>query len=139
MEWLKTKILYIAWLQSLAAMLGSLYFSELRHLAPCLLCWYQRILMYPLVLVIMIGILRKDKGIYLYVLPMSILGAIIAFYHILLQNGILLGNIIAPCILGVSCATKYTTYLGFITIPIMSFAAFLLITFCMIIFRNNQK
>lgn len=131
-------ILYIAWIQALVAMIVSLYYSEIKHFIPCALCWYQRILMYPLVIIIAVGILRKDKKLYQYVLPMSILGMIIAFYQILLQNGIL-SEIITPCKVGVSCLAKYTEYLGFITIPVMSFSAFSLITVCLFYHRKFQK
>lgn len=131
-------ILYIAWLQSIVATLGSLYYSEIRHYTPCILCWYQRILMYPLIIIIAVGILRKDKHLYQYVLPMSILGWSIALYHILLQKGILPEGL-APCALGASCTVKYTGYFGFITIPVMSFTAFTVITVCMLLYRKIQK
>ena len=131
-------ILYIAWVQSIIATLGSLYYSEIRHFTPCVLCWYQRILMYPLVIIIAVGILRKDKHLYQYVLPMSILGWLIAFYHVLLQKGIL-PEAIAPCTIGASCITKYTGYFGFITIPVMSLTAFTVIILCMLLLRRNTK
>lgn len=132
-------IVYLAWVQALVATLGSLYFSEIRHFTPCTLCWYQRILMYPLVIIIAVGIMRKDKKLYQYVLPMSTLGALIAFYNVLLQNKFL-PEAIAPCSLGASCLTKYTGYFGFITIPVMSLAAFIVITICMLILkRHNRK
>lgn len=136
---MKVKLfLYIAWVQSIAAMLGSLYYSEIRHFTPCVLCWYQRILMYPLVIIIAIGILRRDKGVYQYVLPMSILGWSIALYHVLLQKGIL-PEAVAPCEIGASCLTKYTGYFGFITIPVMSFTAFTVITMCMLLLRRYSQ
>jgi disulfide bond formation protein DsbB len=131
-------ILYIAWIQSIAALLGSLYYSEIRHFTPCTLCWYQRILMYPLVIIIVVGILRKDTHLHQYVLPLSILGWFIALYHVLLQKGILAESI-APCAIGASCVTKYTGYFGFITIPVMSLTAFTVITICMLIYRKVQK
>ena len=135
---LAKNIVYIAWIQSIVATLGSLYYSEIRHFTPCTLCWYQRILMYPLVIIIAVGILRRDKKLYQYVLPMSILGWFIAFYHVLLQRGII-PEAIAPCTLGASCITKYTGYLGFITIPVMSLTAFTVITLCMIVYRKVQQ
>ncbi len=131
-------VLYLAFIQSIAATAGSLFFSEILHYTPCVLCWYQRILMYPLILIIAVGILRKDKKLYQYVLPLSILGFFIALYHILLQNGIL-PEAVAPCAIGASCAVKYTGYFGFITIPVMSFTAFFVITACMLIYRKFQK
>jgi len=130
---------YLALVQAIAATLGSLYYSEIRHFTPCVLCWYQRILMYPLVIIIIVGILRKDKKMYQYVLPMSILGWFIALYHVLLQKGIL-PEAVAPCEIGASCLTKYAGYFGFITIPVMSLTAFSVIIICMLlIWRNSRK
>ncbi len=121
---------YVAWVMAMVAMAGSLYASEIAHLPPCLLCWYQRILMYPLVVIIAVGILKKDKVLPFYVLPLSILGMGVAFYHYLLQRGIIPDSL-APCSLGVSCTTKYVEFFGFVTIPFLSLAAFTLITICM--------
>lgn len=135
MKIIEKNILYLALIQALLATLGSLYYSEIRHFTPCVLCWYQRILMYPLVIIIAVGILRRDRGLYQYVLPMSVLGMLIAGYHILLQKGFLPESI-APCEIGASCLTKYTGYFGFITIPVMSFTAFTVITLCMLIYRR---
>jgi disulfide bond formation protein DsbB len=131
-------IIYVAWLQTIAATFGGLYYSEVNRFAPCTLCWYQRIMMFPLVLIIAIGILRKDDKIHHYVLPLSLVGWVIAFYHVLLEKG-LLPEAAAPCSLGVSCTTKYVGYLGFITIPVMSLAAFSVIIICMLIFRQLLK
>lgn len=138
MEIIKNNILYIAWLQVLAGMLMSLYFSEILKLPPCVLCWYQRIALYPLVVIIPVGILKKDKNLPLYVLPLSILGMVIALYHNLLYYGVIPENI-DPCTAGVSCTTKLIEWFGFITIPLMSLAAFTLITVCMLVYRKIQK
>jgi disulfide bond formation protein DsbB len=137
-KFLTKYILYIAWTQALVATLGSLYFSEIRHFTPCVLCWYQRILMYPLVIIMAVGILRKDKRLYQYVMPLSILGTLIAFYHVLLQKGIL-PEAVAPCQIGASCTTKFVGYFGFITIPVMSLTAFIVITLCMEFYRRSLK
>lgn len=134
---IQKNIVYIAWIQTLIAVLSSLYFSEIRHFAPCILCWYQRIFMFPLAIIIPVGILRRDKKLYEYVLPLSILGLLIAFYQVLLQVGIL-SERLAPCTQGVSCTVKYVSYFGFITIPVLSLAAFALITVCMLILKKNK-
>lgn len=129
----------IAWLQAFLAMIGSLYFSEIQHLPPCLLCWYQRIVMYPLVVILAVGILRNDKkNLPYYVLPLSIIGWCIALYQVLLQAKILPDSI-APCTTGVSCTTVYGLWLGFITIPMLSLAAFTLINVCMIIMLKYKR
>lgn len=130
--------LYAAWIIAIAAMSGSLFFSEVLHLPPCVLCWYQRILMYPLVLFIPIGILKKNKDLPIYVLPFSVLGILIATYHYLLQRGIIPDSI-APCSEGVSCTTKLIEFFGFVTIPFLSLIAFVLITICMVLYRANAK
>ncbi len=64
----------IAWLTSLVATLGSLYFSEIRLYEPCTLCWYQRIFMYPLVMILLIGIIKKDAKVALYSAALSAVG-----------------------------------------------------------------
>ena len=130
--------LYIAWIQSLVATLGSLYFSEIRHFTPCVLCWYQRILMYPLTIIIAVGIWKKDKKVYRYVLPLTIIGGIIALFHNLLYYKILPESA-APCAAGVSCTTKFFAWFGFITIPLLSLTAFLIITVCMVISMQSKK
>lgn len=126
------KLLYIAWVQSLLAIGGSLYFSEILKFPPCILCWYQRIFIYPLVLIIPVGIMSKDKKLPLYVLPLSITGTVIAIYHNLLYWNIL-PETIAPCIAGASCTTKFVEFFGFVTIPLLSLCAFLIVDACMIL------
>lgn len=125
--------LYIAWLQSVIAMLGSLFFSEIMHFPPCILCWYQRIAMYPLVAILLVGMIKKTKEIAFYVLPLSIIGWLIALYHNLLYFRILPESI-QPCIQGVSCTTKFFALFGFITIPLLSLIAFSVINICIIMY-----
>ena len=85
-QFVQKYILYLAFLQALIATLGSLFFSEILKFPPCVLCWYQRIAMYPLVLILAMGILKKDKNLPLYVLPLSIIGMLIGVYHNLLRR-----------------------------------------------------
>ena len=134
----KENILYFAWIVSLAGMLGSLFFSNVLNFPPCVLCWYQRILLYPLVVIIGVGILRKDRLLHLYVLPLSIIGLIISAYHNLLYYSILPESA-APCIAGISCTTKYINYFGFITIPLLSLVAFILITVSMLLYKKTNN
>lgn len=129
---------YIAWTTALVAMLGSLYFSNVLNFPPCVLCWYQRIFMYPLVFIILVGILRKDKNIAYYVLPLSIAGMLISIYHNLLYYKILPESI-SPCMTGVSCTTKFIEYFGFITIPLLSLAALTIVTVSMILYAKSNK
>lgn len=133
-----TVILYLAWLQALVATVGSLFFSEVMKLSPCVLCWYQRIVMYPLVLVLGVGIVSEDKKVHRYVLPLSVLGTLIALYHNVLYYGIIPESI-QPCTTGVSCTTRFFAWFGFITIPLMSLVAFIVITLCMLFFWRIQQ
>ncbi len=134
----KQKILYIAWAQALVATAGSLYFSEIAHFTPCVLCWYQRICMYPLVVILAVGILEKNKHIYKYVLPLSITGLTLALYHNLLYYRILPEST-APCGFGVPCTAKFFAWFGFVTIPLLSLTAFVVITACMLIYKNVKR
>ncbi len=129
---------YIAWVMALVATIGSLYFSEVRKFAPCILCWYQRICIYPLVLLIPIGIITKDKHLPHYVLSLSIIGMLIAIFHNLLYYGVIPESS-APCITGVSCITKYVEYFGFISLPLLSFLSFVIITISMLIYKSRTK
>lgn len=133
--------LYLAWLQAFVAMLGSLFLSQIMQFPPCDLCWYQRILMYPLVLILAVGIMRKDKNVVWYSLPLTVIGLVIAFYHILLQEGFI-PHALQPCGLSaVTCGAKYINLLGFITIPILSFTAFAIIAGCLAAYTklNEQR
>ena len=119
-------------------MAGSLYFSEVMHLTPCVLCWYQRICMYPLVLVLMAGIFLKDKKVVLYTAPLAFIGWVISVYHNLLYWKILPESI-APCQAGVSCTTKLIEWFGFVTIPFLSCISFTVILLCLGIYWKLRK
>ena len=123
--------LYLAWAQACIATFGSLSFSEVMLYPPCTLCWYQRILMYPLTVILAVGILRRDEGLHQYVLPLSGLGFAIALYHNLLYFGIIPESI-QPCTVGIPCTTVQIEWLGFITIPLMSLTAFTVINACVL-------
>ena len=118
---------------ALTAMLGSLYYSEVAGFVPCTLCWYQRILMYPITLLTLVGIIKQNEHLYFYVLPFSLLGAGVSGYHVLIQNGLFSHP--ATCAVGVPCSLRYVNYLGFITIPLMALTAFGLITAVMLATR----
>ena len=117
---------YAILIQAGIAMAGSLFFSEVMNLPPCVLCWYQRIAMYPIVILTAIGIIRNDRKTYISVLALALPGLAISIYHNLLYWKILPESI-APCMLGVSCTTKFFEWFGFITIPFMALVAFIVI------------
>ncbi len=128
---------YLAWVIALVATVGSLFFSEVMGLQPCVLCWYQRIAMYPLVLVIGAGIIMRDGRMMYYALPLCLAGLAISVYHNLLYYGILPESI-APCTAGISCTSRQIEWLGFITIPLMALTAFALLGMCLL-FSNAEK
>ena len=130
----RSYLAYVAWAQALIATTGSLFFSEVLGLTPCVLCWYQRVLMYPLVVVLAVGILLRDRRLRLYVLPLSFLGLGVAAYHNLLYFGIISEGA-TQCALGVSCSSRHFAFLGFIDIPLMSLAAFAVITAAILLYR----
>lgn len=132
-----TILFYVAWIVSLAATIGSLYFSEIMGFVPCEMCWYQRILMYPLTLILGIAIFRSDFHLKWYVLPLSILGMITAAMHYLEQKIPGFGGF-KPCLEGVPCNVEYINYFGFITIPFLSLTAFSIITVALLFSRKAK-
>ena len=134
---IKQNSAYLAWAIALLSMVGSLYFSEVKNFAPCILCWFQRMAIYPLVFLIPVGILRKDTKLADYVLPLSIIGLAISIFHNLLYYKVI-PEAVAPCVNGVSCTTHFVEYFGFITIPLLSFFALALITTLMFVHKKSH-
>lgn len=128
---------YSAWIMALLATVGSLFFSEVMDLPPCVLCWYQRIAMYPLVLIIAVGIVLRDWRVKYYALPVSLCGLAIAVYHNLLYYGILPESI-TPCTQGISCTSVQIEWLGFITIPFLSLVAFVGVSLCLLFYKPKK-
>jgi len=128
----------LAWAIALTAMVGSLYFSEVLEYTPCNLCWYARILMYPLVIILGIATVRKDFGIVKYVLPVTILGVCLTTYHYLMEKTDFVQSSAKVCGI-VPCDAEYINWFGFITIPFLALTAFVLISIIMIgIHRANR-
>ena len=121
------------------AMAGSLFFSEVAHYTPCILCWYQRIAMYPQAILLGIGLTKKDKSVIDYTIWLAIIGAIISAYNYLLQIGA------APatsCLLSgqtVSCSEKFVMNFGYITISLMAFTAFLMLIILAVLKKFSSR
>jgi disulfide bond formation protein DsbB len=128
---------YLAWIVALVATVGSLFFSEVMQLPPCVLCWYQRIAMYPLVVVIGAGILMRDARMKFYALPLALVGLAISVYHNLLYYGVIPESI-TPCTQGISCTSRQIEWLGFITIPLMALAAFVGVSLCLLFYKTEK-
>ena len=130
-------LIFGAWLISSLSMGGSLFFSEVMEFPPCILCWYQRIAMYPLVAIFMVGLFPLSKEVFKYSAPFVALGWLIALWHNLLHLGIIEEDL-SPCREGVSCSTVYINWMGFITIPLLSFLAFSLLGVILFIFYRRH-
>ena len=129
---------YAVWVTALVATAGSLFFSEVMELPPCVLCWYQRIAMYPLVLIVGAGIVARETHWKLYALPLSLAGLVISIYHNLLYYGVIPESI-APCKQGISCTTVQIEWLGFITIPLMALTAFVIVNCLILLYRPTGR
>jgi disulfide bond formation protein DsbB len=129
---------YLAWMIALLATVGSLFFSEVMDLPPCVLCWYQRIATYPLVLIIGVGIILRDPRMKIYALPPCLAGLMVSIYHNLLYYGFIPESI-TPCTEGVPCNAVQIEWLGFITIPLMGLASFLSLAICLLFYKPEEK
>lgn len=116
-------ILFLTWILVSVSTLGSIFFSYIMEFAPCVLCWYQRICLFPQVIILTTGLFPFDKRVIAYSLPLAITGWFIAFYHNLLYSGIIPQEL-QPCSKGISCTEKYIDLFGFLTIPMLSLISF---------------
>ncbi|MFC4775923.1 disulfide oxidoreductase [Paenibacillus sp. GCM10023252] len=137
-SFLRRNGLYFAWVVSMVATLGSLYFSEIKGYAPCSLCWYQRIFMYPQAILLGIASYRGDRRIIGYVLPLNFIGMAISIYH----NAEIWFPWLAemlPCKAGIPCNFDYLNLFGWITIPLMALTSFILIAIFLLAGREKDE
>lgn len=132
-------LVFCAWLVASVSTLGALFFGEIMQLPPCVLCWYQRIFMFPLALVLPIGLFPFDRKVVRYALPLAVLGGLFAVFHLLLIAGVIPESI-KPCTQGVPCSATVIKWFGFVTIPLLSVAAFSIIIALLIVahFRDSK-
>ncbi|MGE0631365.1 MAG: disulfide bond formation protein B [Pseudobdellovibrionaceae bacterium] len=119
--------LKISFLIAVAGTVGGLFFSEVMKLPPCDLCWYQRIALYPLIIIFGVGIAKTGRDSFRYAIGLILVGLALAIFHNLLYYGIIPESI-SPCKQGASCTTKQIEWLGFITIPLMSLTSFIILS-----------
>ena len=129
-------ILFVTWVLVTASTMGSIFFSHIMEFAPCVLCWYQRIFLFPLVIILATGLFPFDKRVIVYSLPLAIIGWFVAFYHNLLYSGIIPQEL-QPCSKGVSCTEEYIDLFGFLTIPMLSLIAFSMIILLLILLKRR--
>lgn len=124
--------LFFSFILALVSTLGSLFYSDIAGYEPCKLCWIQRIFMYPQTILLGMAAYKKDKGIIKYSIILSIIGALIALYHYLIQRGTITGVPCSAVGYSANCSQVFVMTFGYITIPLMALTAFLLMTLLMI-------
>lgn len=129
--------LWLAWGVSVVATAGSLWFSEGADFIPCRLCWFQRIFMYPLVVVLLVGAILKDRRAFWYAIPLPVIGMLISAYHVYIEvnpeaesQGCLTS--------GAPCSTKWIDEFGYMTIPVLAGSAFVLIALLLVASRRRE-
>jgi disulfide bond formation protein DsbB len=130
-------LIFMSWVVAVFATAGSLFFSEVMEYPPCSLCWYQRIAMYPLVIILWIGSKQAGRITFSFAMPFALVGWITAIYHNLLQYDIIPEGA-SPCRQGVPCSINYIEWLGFITIPLLSFVAFSMISGILLFLKRKN-
>lgn len=135
---IKNHALYLAWLIALVGLLCSVFFGELLHHEPCRLCWYQRVCLFPLVLILGIGAYKEDAKITVYALPLALLGMLFALYQVL---GIFLPSLSTPALCGYKseCSEQLVELWGFLSFPLVSLIGFFLIFLFLWIARSSSK
>lgn len=118
------------------ATVGSLYFSEVADYVPCRLCWFQRIAMYPIALIALVALIRRDRGARWYTVPLAAIGAVIAGYHYLIERGVL-NDTEACALFGPSCADVWFEEWGFVTLAFMALVGFFSIIVLNTVSFNN--
>jgi len=130
--------LFAAWLIALLATAGALFLGEVLGMTPCVLCWYQRIAMFPLVLVLGVALLDADPRAARFGLPLAWLGLGVALYHCLIFWGVV-SEALSPCREGVSCADAELQVAGIVPVPLLSLIAFAAIVVLLWSIRRREK
>jgi disulfide bond formation protein DsbB len=129
--------LWLAFAVAATSMLGSLYLSEVAGFVPCALCWYQRIAMYPLAVILGVAAVRGDPGVARYAAPVAVIGALISAWHIGVQR--LPGLPSGSCSLEAPCNLIYVERFGFVTIPTMALFGFLAILTLLLVYARSRN
>lgn len=131
--------LFLAWLIALAATLGALFVGEIMGQTPCVLCWYQRVFMFPLAIILAVSAFRTDRDVWRYALPLSVGGLLVAGYHVLLYYGFV-AEALTPCSKsGPSCSDAKMTIFGAIPLPVLSVLAFAGIAVLLLFARRKSS
>ncbi len=131
-------VLSLLLVTTLGALVGSLAYSDIAGFPPCELCWIQRIFMYPQTLLVFVAMIKKEKSIVDYLLPLSILGALVAVYHSMTNLGV--GPSLLGCTaVGGECSKLLVLEYGYITIPFMALTTFVYLIAISVVYYRAQK
>ncbi|MGA7227656.1 MAG: disulfide oxidoreductase [Acidimicrobiia bacterium] len=131
------RAIWLAWLVALVSTAGSLFYSDVIGFEPCRLCWFQRIAMYPMAIILLVGAIRRDRQIKFYALPLALGGLAISVWHYLIQA--------LPALEGggscgtVPCSARYVEVFGFISIPFMAGAGFIVISVLLALYTRIER
>ncbi|HIL09106.1 MAG TPA: disulfide bond formation protein B [Candidatus Latescibacteria bacterium] len=131
-------LLFLGWLIACISTLGSLFFSYVMEFAPCVLCWYQRICLFPLVIITARGLFPLDRHVIKYALPLAALGWLLAAYHNLLYAELIPADM-QPCGKGISCTEEHIELFGFLSIPLLSLISFTTLVSILIILQRRSR
>ena len=131
-------LIFSSWIIATIATLGALFLGEVMGLVPCVLCWYQRIFIFPLSIILFVGLFPLDRNVVRYALPIAFIGLLFTIYHCLLFFGFIPENL-QPCSQGISCSDASMVLFGFLPIPLLSLAAFLMIITLLLITRTKTQ
>lgn len=134
---LGTKAIWFAWIVALVATIGSLIYSEVIHFPPCRLCWFQRIAMYPMAVVLLVGAIRREFQVKYYALPLALIGLGISIYHYIIQRVPSLES--GACDPTNPCSATFVDIFGFISIPFMAGAGFIVIAVLLGFYVNKNS
>lgn len=130
-------LLFVGWFIAFASTLGSLFFSYVMEFAPCVLCWYQRICLFPLVIILARGLFPFDRGVVKYALPLAAMGWLLAAYHSLLYAKLIPADM-QPCGKGISCTEEYIELFGFLSIPFLALIGFTVLVSILIALQRRS-
>ena len=133
-EWLA---LFLVWILATISTIASLFFSEVMKLPVCVLCWYQRIAMYPLVLILPLALFPFDAKVTRYAGVLVLFGWLTALFHVLLVSGYIPKNA-QPCVQNIPCSETHLNVFGFLNMPMMSLLTFSIMGLLLLFVKKSE-